>query len=68
MGVQCPPPNEASLMTRGAQSEQARREGVHRSTISRRVRKGGDVDTANVSNDIDRTRQTERLKKQMGGK
>lgn len=55
-------------MTRGAQSEQARREGVHRSTISRRVRKGADVDTANVSNDIDRTRQTERLKKQMGGK
>ena len=56
----------ADIMTRGAQSEQARREGVHRSTVSRRVRKGTDTETANTSNDLDRTKSIERMKKQMG--
>lgn len=53
-------------MERGTQSEKARRDGVHRSTVSRRVRKGKE-DVGGVSNEIRDRKDTERMRKQMGG-
>lgn len=53
-------------MTRGTQSEQARREGVNRSTIHRRV-KSGKQDVGAVSNELANQQRTEQIKKQMGG-
>lgn len=51
--------------SRGTQSEAARREGVHRSTISRRVR-DGKSDLTRVENDRRTTENINKMKRELG--
>lgn len=53
-------------MTRGSQSEKARRDGVHRSTVSRRVKAGKD-DVSGISNSLAQQRRDEALRRKLNG-
>ncbi len=52
-------------MKRGTQAEAARREGVHRSTISRRVR-DGKQDLSKIENALKREERIKEMKETLG--
>lgn len=55
-----------SKYQRGVQSEQARREGVNRSTISRRVN-ADKQDLSRTQNDVNTQKHIEKMREQLGG-